>query len=394
MGVDDGIGGSVGTAIQMLGVGPHNYYLDLHPQSSFFARTHRRHTNFGIEHVEDEAVGVFGRTTAIEVTKKGDLLGDAWLEVTLPALGIDGSWADGIGYVVLSRVRLVVDDIVIHDHERLWYDLTDTLFLDDARQSSVRSLIGKNRVLSTRKAHTVMVPLKLASCTQGPSDTRQYLPIGMLGRTSKMSLEVSLEALPRCVHPDDEGAAARLSSSARLRLLTDQVVLDEEERRQWSMGRRDLLIRTQQDADAECYESRTATVDLSEVNLPVSSLVFIAYEVDAPDSQQFFRYLGIESATMYLGSTDRFRERPGSYFASVQPHAHCSGSGSNVHMYSFAMHAGARQPSGALNFAVADRPALRVTLAEQPTRPVKIKVFAVCHNWLVFEDGSLGFRFL
>lgn len=400
LGLDEEVG-SVGAAIQMLAVGKQNYFLDLNPQTTLFGYAHKRHTPFAIDTHADEFEVTFGRTAGATIERRGDLLGDVFLEVTLPALGVPGAWADAIGYVMLRRVRLSIDGVVVHDQERLWYDMADRLFLPHGRKACVDAMIGRGRTLGLSKPHTVVVPLKFACCSARARESRGFLPLAALATTARVRVDVDFEDLRGCVVVPDGTRLPR--ATARASVVSEQVVLDAEERRQVMRGRHEVMIHTQQDLDAltytfdddGVYDVSVATVDLRELNLPVKVLAFVAYdERDAVDGV-YFRYRDcVARATLLVDGTERLAPRDGDYFSLVQTYQHarrCADDG--VHAYSFALDAAANQPTGALNFAAVHNAALRVDLKNSDGVPIKIKAFAHCINWLDIDHGAAVLRF-
>lgn len=416
---DGETGGSIGTELQLRAVGPQNHFVDLNPQVTLFKASYRQHTPAATETFEDSFDLVFGQAVVVEIQRRGDLLGDVFLEISLPNLNLaNGRWADAIGYVLLTRVRLLIDDVVVHDQERLWYDLVDRVLVPHGRRACVDALIGRGRVLAATKAHTVVVPLKLCCCSAAGTDRPALLPLGALKRESRVRLEITAaDSLAACLDLDTTTGTAAPTSTATLtttltttltklaaKVLSDQTYVGDDERRQLLHSDHDILVTQVQDADAlsytfddeGVYDSATAAVDLREINLPVKTLVFVAYDETAAGRKRYFEYLDCaEDATVLFGSGQRFAPRVGTYFSAVQPYQHCTAAptGHNVYCYSFARDAAASQPSGALNFAVVEKPVLRVSLQNTRNRPVKLKVFALCLNWVVIRGGSLTMKF-
>lgn len=391
-------GCSLGTSDQMEALGPQNYLLDLNPEVTFFRQDFKRHTAFAVQCHEDACVLRPGGTTVVELGRRGDVLGSVWLEVSLPDLGIaGGQWADAIGYVLMTRVRLVVDDVVLHDQERLWYDLVDKVHMPEGRRLAVDAMIGRGVTLPTDRAHTVVLPFKFMCCKDHYAN-QQCLPLVALATNARLRVEFTTEALSQClVLPDGVAVPAGVQLAAKL--LSDQMYVDVDERQ--ALMRRPFwaMMETAQDADAltyqfddsGTYDVAAVTVDLSEINLPVKSLLFVAYDETGPSRGEHFEYLDcVDSAVLYINSGERFAPRRGEYFRLVQPYQHglrCTPD--NVSLYSFALDASQRQPSGALNLAVVDRPVLRVEVKNADALPVKFKVFAHCINWIRIENGAL-----
>lgn len=400
---DDDARGSGGNTIQLLAVGPQNYALDINPQMSFFRAVFRRHTPIAIECFDQAADLRFGATTTVTIPRRGDMLGDVVLEVRLPNLGIaGGTWADAIGYVLMARARLILDEVVIHDHERLWYDMVDRLYMPHGRKTGIDAMIGRGAVLATDRAHVVYLPFKFFCC-KAHHASQQFLPLVSLDSRRVLTLEFTAESLAACVSLPAGASLPPVAPLLRAQVLSEQMFMDTDERRSLMRRGSVLAVDSFQDVDAISYlfdDSSQVGVgrvrlDLREVNLPVKALLFVAYDENALDTRRYFDYLNcVASATLLLGSAQRFAERSGDYFSLVQTYQHAARCSNDlVHMYSFALDASARQPSGALNFAAVDAPVLQVGLKNTSGRSVKVKAFAHCTNWLTVENGSMAFVF-
>lgn len=396
--------GSVGTAIQMAALGPQNHVLDINPQMSFFRAVHRRHTAFATECFEQDVALRLGETTTVTIQRRGDMLGDLILQVRLPSLGIPGgAWADAVGYVLLSRARLILDEVVIHDQERLWYDLVDRVFMPHGRKAAIDAMIGRGAALPTDREHTVFLPFKFFCCRNHHA-TQQFLPLAALAPRSTLTLEFTAADLAGLVVLPPGAALPPAPPPLRALLLTEQTFVEQDEQRAaWQRGGL-LLVETAQDVDALNYRFDdqasfavdAVTLDLRELNLPVRSLLFVAYDENAAQGRRYFEYVDcVRSATLLVGSSQRFAPRGGDYFSLVQTYQHAGRcSPDRVHMYSFALDAAQRQPCGALNFAVVDGPTVRVDLAPAAQgRNLKVKAFAQGVNWLAIERGSAAFMF-
>lgn len=395
--------GSPGTAMQMLAAGPQNHFLDINPETSFFRAVYRRHTAFATECCEQDVRLQLGRKTSVAVLRRGDMLGDMVLEVRLPNLGIaGGTWADAVAYVLMERARLILDEVVIHDHERLWYDLTDRLFTPHGRRAGLDAMIGRGAALATDRAHIVYLPFKFFCC-RGHHATRQFLPLVSLATRSTLSLEFQAADLASLVSLPP-GAQIPALAALDAKLLTEQTFVEQDEQRAAWQRPSLLMVENPQDVDAlnyvfddtESVNVASLTLDLRELNLPVRSLVFVAYDENATQSNAYFQYVDcVQEATLLLGSSQRFAPRGGDYFSLVQTYQHAGRCAPDrVHLYSFALDASQRQPCGALNFAVADSPTMRIQMrASAQGRNLKVKAFAQCINWLVVDRGAAALVF-
>ena len=392
---------SQGTVAQLMSIGPQDRFLSLNPQMTFFRQVYRRHTNFAVECIEEQFSKpefAFGGLNVCKLGKHGDLIGNMTLQIALPNLGIAGGrWVDAVGYVLLAKIRLRIGDLVIQTHERLWYDIEDKLFLTDAHRSGLDAMIGRGTTLATDAAHTLHVPLKFFCCDRN-SGRQQFVPVARLGRTVDIGVEIDAESLENLVAVPPGTALPPATASALL--LVDNVYLDAIERTRFATGPSQYMFEIVQDMDQLSYiasnggnfPTNNVTVDLRELNMPVKYLAGVVY---AENYETNFEYLDeIESATFMIAAQQQFDPRPSAYFSLQQTYEHFVRSEtSNVFAYSFAIHAGAWQPNGSLNFAVLSNPSLRFILKNASSAPLKVKVFASCINWVTFAGGMCALRY-
>lgn len=395
---------SQGTVVQLMSIGPQDRFLSLNPQVSFFKTAYKRHTNFAVEAFDETFGGpqlTFGTTNICTLGKHGDLLGHMTLRVVLPNLGIaGGTWVDAIGYVLLSRARLRVGDVVIQTHERLWYDIEDKLFATQGKLRGVNEMIGRDATLATDAEHEILVPLKFACCKTF-SGRQQFFPIACLDTNVDVSVEIDVESLDKCVVVP-AGATLPPVRGATCSLVVDNVYLDATERTRFAIGESTFMIDVVQDVDEVSYATTSegfvpvahVTVNLRELNMPVKYFAGVAY--DESYGTSYFRYLdAFSSAAFFVNSEQQFEPRGFSYFSLQQTYDRFERSepAGNVFGFSFALRAGSWQPNGALNFAPLQNATFRFTLNGAQSTPLKVKLFASCVNWVVFKNGRCAFAF-
>lgn len=100
-------------------------------------------------------------------------------------------------------------------------------------------------------------------------------------------------------------------------------------------------------------------------------------------------------AKLQLNGQDRFSDREGSYFDTVQPWQHHTGAGdTGINVYSFALKPEDRcQPSGSCNFSRIDNATLQLVLSANAINGVataKVRVYALNHNSLRVTGGLAG----
>ena len=91
--------------MSLVALGAQDSYLTGKSQITFFRVVYRRHTNFAMESIVQTANGQmdFSKRTSINLSRNGDLITNAWLQVTLPALDqhvtVGGSTSTYVHYV-------------------------------------------------------------------------------------------------------------------------------------------------------------------------------------------------------------------------------------------------------------------------------------------------------
>ena len=124
------------------------------PQVTFFRKVFKRHTNFGIESLQQSNIAGtadFGNTIIITIDKQATLITDMHFEFTLPpAAGENGivssntnisgnpngvvdnfrdyaQWVNAVGYAIIESIELIIDGNTIDKHVGLWFDIWNEL---------------------------------------------------------------------------------------------------------------------------------------------------------------------------------------------------------------------------------------------------------------------------
>ena len=105
----------------------------------------------------------------------------------------------------------------------------------------------------------------------------------------------------------------------------------------------------------------------------------------------------VEVAKLQLNGQDRFTEREGRYFSTVQPFQHHSRTPSKgINVYSFALKPEEHQPSGTCNFSRIDKATLQLTVSVNTVRSgrtAQVRVYAVNYNVLRVMSGMGGLAY-
>jgi len=110
----------------------------------------------------------------------------------------------------------------------------------------------------------------------------------------------------------------------------------------------------------------------------------------------------ISKTIVTMNTSDRFAERPGTYFSLVQPRNHHTNIpvSPGINVYSFALNPEEHQPSGTCNFSRIEEATLRIqtgpvytTTGIKPDVPLTVKMFAVNYNILRIFNGMGGLAY-
>jgi hypothetical protein len=156
-------------------------------------------------------------------------------------------------------------------------------------------------------------------------------------------------------------------------LYVDYIYLDTEERRRFAQVAHEYLIEQLQFTGEESVTSSANKIQMS-FNHPVKELVWVVQNPSYLDcnhlTNQPWRYSDgvcgnpVAVAKVQLNGHDRFTEREGKYFNTVQPYQHHTASpATGINVYSFALKPEDLQPSGTCNFSRIDNAVLNLTLS-------------------------------
>ena len=398
----------IGAFVQLAARGPQeDVFYDTGATNPFTASCTRRSTQFAIEQkdVVFAAGFQFDKTNRLIIPRRGDMLGDIMLEFTLPIIEgatINDFWLDDIGYILLKHIRFSVDDVELSREERLWYDLSDALFMQEAKRNGIYQMIGRGTPKRLTREHTIFVPLKLFCC-KNHHLAQNFMPL-LTAPGSHLMLEIESEAFLNCI---TSYGGTTPPTELPCKVLVDYVFLAGPEKERMINRPHTLLIETVQDAEGFSYKelisdssgdlripTDSVVVDLSEVNFPVKSLVWVAYSTGDVAQKRFFQYEDIiKSASLQFDGVDRTAFEHSQFYENVQTYFHATRCiPDKVFFYSFALDASAFQPNGHCTFGEVSRPTLNVKLKEKRD-DVVVKVFVLGYRFLEFYRGRVRIKF-
>jgi hypothetical protein len=144
-----------GGLLSLVALGAQDSYLTGSPQITFFRVVYRRHTNFALESIQQTANGQpdFNKKCSYTVSRNGDLITDAWLQVTLPVLDqhitVGGStssyvhYVNAVGHALLKSVEIEIGGQTIDKHFDAFFEIDDKLSLPSEKLAGKYQMIGK-----------------------------------------------------------------------------------------------------------------------------------------------------------------------------------------------------------------------------------------------------------
>ena len=389
---------SQGAGVHLAAIGPEDRYVTIKPERTFFRHVWSRHTNFAIQTHEDYFFGDFhlDRVNIAPISLLGDLLCDAWLQITLPAvsvpLGSSVAWVPYVGYALLRSVSLKIGNTTVESIGRAWMHLQHVLDTPEPKVAGLDAMVGKGP-LDASQSHILHVPLPFFFCSRGAKKAKQPLPLVNMSNTT---LQVIIEAESWANLLQVTGPAALPAPPVDIPcvLLYDYVMLSGEELSSFKVKGQHVLLETTMDVETPAYTISagrsvglyTVPVRLRTLNFPVTALYFLLHSEDAARTHQLFTYTPCKRAVLYLTNNTRFEERPSAYFGLLQHYCYGNRADASVGLYSFRLHASGT-PSGHVCINAFDEPTLRISMPDGQGAGLQVTVIARVVNRLEIRNG-------
>ena len=405
-----------GGLLQLVAYGAQDVYLTGNPQITFFKVVYRRHTNFAIESIQQTFNGTagFGNTVNITVSRNGDLINRAYLQVTVPALS-NTNYVNYFGLKLLSQVTVEIGGQQIDKHYSdwmyIWNELSlpigkkhgyDTMVGADGNALSVGNLSGASSVV-LENTKTLYIPLEFWFCR----NVGLALPLIAL-QYHEVKIKIQFEELSKCVVDSTQMANEFDGNNLDATVWIDYIFLDTDERRRFAQLSHEYLIEQLQFTGQETMSSGSGNRYRLNFNHPCKELIWVSKSHTNP--KDWYNYTSLENTTvndvvpvlppgsnpitrclLQLNGNDRFAERDGSYFSYVQPYQHHTNIPQNkgINVYSFALKPEEHQPSGTLNMSRIDTAVLSMTSGSAGN----VNIYAVNYNVLRIMSGMGGLAY-
>ena len=410
-----------GGLLQLVALGKQDVFLTGNPQMTWFKMVYRRYTNFAIESQPMYFDGTpdFGKRITCLVPRRGDLLGQVILEVTLPALtlttGDPVSYINSVGHALIQEITIEIGEQEIDRQNGEWMEIWSNYTTTTDKQTGFYNMIGKVDGYSPPTLFgplKLYIPLRFWFCKNPgmalPLIALQYHPIRInltLRPLSQLFFSQELTG-PACTTLETKPA-----SITELMLWGDYVYLDVDERRRFVSNAHEYLIEQVQYTPPIPIASGATSGSLRlEFNHPVRELFWYIQRDDMTRYHEYFNYssLGtfevgdrqdmLQDAVLQLDGFDRFQVRDAGYFRLVQPWQYHTviPEDSFLYSYSFALRPEDIQPSGSMNASRMDSIVLQVNINPALINAVgnlHARVYGINHNVLRIAEGFGGVLF-
>jgi hypothetical protein len=436
-----------GGLLQLVAYGAQDVYLTGNPQITFFKVVYRRHTNFAIEAIQQTFNGTpgFGNTVTATVSRNGDLIHRAYLQLNMPAL-TDYAFGDQtkdryvnyFGQRVISQVSVEIGGQQIDKHYADWLYIWNELSLPYGKKYGYEKMIGADGdvlsssnkdVSDTSKLNndvtSLYIPLEFWFCR----NVGLALPLISL-QYHEVKLKIQFEDMDKCISKLSGTAGLSAATTAQFpnraldaTLWIDYIFLDTDERRRFAQMSHEYLIEQLQFTGQETLSASSGNRFRLNFNHPCKELIWVAKKSDNKHND-WYNYTNtrdykstdafnivssnlsssnvIDSVyptganpftkcLLQLNGNDRFAERDGSYFNYVQPYQHHTNIPQNrgINVYSFALKPEEHQPSGTLNMSRIDT----AVLSLNSTKDGNVNIYAVNYNVLRIMSGMGGLAY-
>ena len=410
-----------GGLLQLVALGKQDVFLTGNPQMTWFKMVYRRYTNFAIESqpMYFDGTADFGKRITCLVPRRGDLLSQVMLEVTLPALklttGESVSYVNSIGHALIQEITIEVGEQEIDRQNGEWMEIWSNYTTTTDKKTGFYNMIGKVDGYTPPSLFgplNLYIPLRFWFCKNPgmalPLIALQYHPVRInltLRPLSQLYYDpgltkagcTTLEILP--------------ASIQAMMLWGDYIYLDVEERRRFVSNTHEYLIeQTQYTSQIPIAPGASSGALRLEFNHPIRELFWYVQRDDMTRYHEYFNYssLGtfevgnrtdmLSTALLQLDGFDRFQLRDAGYFRLVQPWQYHTVIPEEyfLYSYSFALRPEDAQPTGSMNASRIDNIVLQVTINPNLVNAVGTlhsRVYATNHNVFRVADGFGGVLF-
>jgi len=423
--------------VQLETSGPQDAFFTDDPEYTYFIKNFQKHANFAPFFVDLDVDGEieFGNTIKCTIPQdQGDLLKTVSLKVELSAIdqnlksGYNGfGYVESIGHAMIEYVELVIGGEVIQRVPSDFLAIYSDNYVTQTKQHNLAKLIGKPPLeFSGTPVSNNSILGYLGYAT---SDTKYFIDIPFyfynnpelaipLCAINHQEIEVviKLRDVKDCIygkHTADQESYYTGESPKGLiksiKLNTEIVSLDEEEKQKLSNQRIDYTITQIQESRDTIHINTTSTFKHKlKFKNPVKELFFIvqrlrkvvdgffisSFNYDSPDmiiNNEYTNYENVKNIQLKLDDSEILNDKTGSVvnLRAVQSGIHHSRTQlfRRYYSYSFALEPERWYPTGQRNFSLVKDQILKIDLHPDSSADRELRVLAHSYNILRVENG-------
>ena len=423
--------------VQLETSGPQDAFFTDDPEYTYFIKNFQKHANFAPFFVDLDVDGEieFGNTIKCTIPQdQGDLLKTVSLKVELSAIdqnlksGYNGfGYVESIGHAMIEYVELVIGGEVIQRVPSDFLAIYSDNYVTQTKQHNLAKLIGKPPLeFSGTPVSNNSILGYLGYAT---SDTKYFIDIPFyfynnpelaipLCAINHQEIEVviKLRDVKDCIygkHTADQESYYTGESPKGLiksiKLNTEIVSLDEEEKQKLSNQRIDYTITQIQESRDTIHINTTSTFKHKlKFKNPVKELFFIvqrlrkvvdgffisSFNYDSPDmiiNNEYTNYENVKNIQLKLDDSEILNDKTGSVvnLRAVQSGIHHSRTQlfRRYYSYSFALEPERWYPTGQRNFSLVKDQILKIDLHPDSSADRELRVLGLSYNILRVENG-------
>ena len=392
----------LGSLIQLAAKGPLDECIHNDATAFSFENSYKMHTQFAIEneilHIHES---YFDETIEIEIPKKGDILKNMFIKVTLPAINNEHKkYANNVGYHLIDNVQLLVNGKIVVEYSGLLLYVLNQLQHDENKQEAYNSMLGVqqcNKFVNLSKQSRVLY-------IHIPLWNEQLFPIGGM-YNEKIVCKLDFNNVDHVTQEDTQSSMCRVNmKSTRQKIIVqilglttpietsdknlhtqiylDYIQLNEYEKSQIVHNPQKYTFYQYVQQDIVLSDNKQQVEILT--TLPVVQLIWMVH-----NTKDDFESVQLSICKLLLGDSvhdivhmneDYFRIIQGFYHNRNMPDEDVF-----IYSYSFALQPHAKEPNGSVDFTKLKYKILEV--AGQNIKNKTLSIFALCINVLETESG-------
>lgn len=374
-----------------------------------------------------------------QISRAGDYLQYVWLRATLPAITSTGTnqcrWVKNIGHHLVDLAWITFNDLKVQEFDDIWLDIWSAFTVTQSKRVGYDNMIGNVAPLTsfsgTLPARTVNVPLPFFFSR----DTGIALPTAALPY-NEMRINIDFKRLSDlvvCANTAGVYSDTLTGSLSNVQLWANYAVVSNEERVKMGKCPRDMVIEQCQRATGRSFNpaaigaTSNASYDVRfshsikalfwvVANTTVISGTVGGFTYTNNQAAELSNYTAggamdgtingeggndpISTTSLLYENTYRLWEMGSDFFSLVQPFYHFDviPESTGYHVYSYAIHPTAMDPSASTNYGKLTNVSLQISPSTTavtvsglvPARTFAVNIKALSLNLVRVSGGALG----